>query len=307
MRFGLVVLVLLALTVGYGWLGFYQVEPDQQAVVLRLGRYNRTVGPGPHFHAWGIERVERARVTVTKKEEFGYRTTAAGPPPEYEDRPDEKLMLTSDENLVNVEFVLQYRIIDLASYLFKVDDVTAVIRDVSHAAMREVVAKSEIDGVLTKDKGPIEEEGRTRIQELLDGYGAGVRIQRVQLQDVEPPELVKDAFADVASAQQDRERLILEARGYAEQVVPQARGEAQETVSQAKAYRETRIRRSEGEAERFKALLVEYQRAPTVTRERLYLETLELVLPRMEKVIVQEGQSEKVLPYLPLNRRGVVK
>ena len=302
----LIVVLLLGILGGvYAWAGLFQVEPDEQAAVLLLGRYARTVEPGLRWHMLGLERVEKQRVTLTQELEFGYRTTSPGPPPEYEDRPEEKRMLTGDANLADVEFVIQYRIVNLADYLFRVKDVPQVIRDVSQAVMREVVAKSPIDDVLTAVKGPIQDEAQVRIQQVLDGYGAGVRIQSVQLQDVEPPGPVQDAFADVASAEQDRETLILEAQGYADQVVPRARGEAQELLNQARAYRETRVLVSRGKAKRFEALLTEYQRAPEVTRERLYLETLESILPRMDKVIIQEGQSEKVLPYLPIGRKGL--
>jgi membrane protease subunit HflK len=306
-RLALVLVLVLVLAGAYVSMGFVQIEPDEQGVVLLLGRFVRTLEPGPRWHARWLERVEKRRVTVTLEQEFGYRTVAPGPPPEYEDRPEEKRMLTGDANLADVEFVIQYRISDLAKYLFKVKDVPKVIRDVSQAAMREVVAKSPIDDVLTAVKGPIQDEARERIQEVLDSYVTGVLIQTVQLQDVEPPDPVKDAFADVASAEQDRERLILEAQGYADQVVPRARGEVQELLNQAQAYRETRVLLSRGEAKRFKAMLSEYERAPEVTRERLYLETLEAILPRMEKVIIEEGHSEKVLPYLPLGRKEVVR
>lgn len=288
--------------VAYGYVSFYQVQPDEQVVVVRLGRYARTVGPGLHWYARGIERIEKRRVTLTLEEEFGYRTVSPGPPVQYEDRPAEKRMLTGDSNLVDVEFAVQYRIGDLANYMFNVREVREILRDVAQATMREVVAKSPIDDVLTEVKGPIEDEAHARIQEVLDGYGAGIVIQTVQLQDVEPPDPVKDAFADVASAKQDRERLVLEARGYADQVVPRARGEAQELLHQASGYREARILGSRGDADRFLALLSEYKRAPFVTRARLYLETLEMVLPGMEKVIVEEGQADHVLPYLPLGR-----
>lgn len=302
----LIALLFLGILGGvYAWAGLFQVAPDEQAVVLRLGKYKRTVEPGLRWHARGLERIYKQRVTITQELEFGYRTKSLGPPPEYEDHPEEKRMLTGDANLVDVEFVVQYRIIDLFDYLFRVQDVPKVIRDVSQAAMREVVAKSPIDDVLTAVKGPIQDEAGVRIQQLLDGYRAGVRIQSVQLQDVEPPDPVQAAFADVASAEQDRERLILEAQGYADQVLPRARGEGQELLSQARAYRETRVLLSRGEAKRFEALLTEYKRAPEVTWERLYLETLESILPRMEKVIIEEGHAEKVLPYLPIGRRGV--
>jgi membrane protease subunit HflK len=299
----LAVLVLAALVGVYASVGFFEVAPDEQAVVLRLGRYARTVEPGLRWHPVLIEKVEKRRVTVTLEEEFGFRTVSAGPPPEYEERPEEKSMLTTDANVVNVEFVVQYRIADLPSYLFRVRDARDVIRDVAQSVVREVVAKHSVDGVLTEAKGPIEEEAERTMQAVLDSYEAGVEIQNVQLQDVAPPEPVRDAFAEVASAQQDRERLILEAQGYADQIVPQARGEAMRIVNEASAYREKRILEAQGETDRFNALLTEYRKAPEVTRERLYLETLQKILPGMEKVIIEEGQADKVLPYFPLPRR----
>jgi len=282
--------------------GWFEVAPDEQAVVLRLGRLARSVGPGLHWHARFLERYEARAVTATLQEEFGYRTLDPGPPPKYEDRPDEKRMLSGDANLVNVEFVVQYRIADLASYLFRVADPPAVIRDVGESAMREVVAQRPIDDVLEATKGPIESEARERMQQTLDGYGAGVEVLAVRLQDVVPPDEVREAFADVAGAGQDRERMILEARGYADQVLPAARGQASEKTAQARGDKEGRVLIARGEAERFSALLAEYQLAPAITRERLWLETVEAILPGMEKVIVEEGGTDRVLPYLPLGR-----
>ncbi len=289
---------------GYAAVGWFQVAPDEGAVVLRLGRLARTLGPGLHWHAAGLERVEVRPLTATLQQEFGYRTLEGGATPRYEDRPDEKHMLSGDANLVNVEFVVQYRIGELAAYLFHVADPSAVLRDVALASMREVVGQRPIDDVLEQTKGPIEAEARERIQAALDAAGAGIEVQGVRLQDVDPPDEVKDAFADVAGAAQDRERALLEAQGYAESVVPKARGEASERTNEARAYRERRVLAAQGEADRFRALLAEYQKAPAITRERLYLETLEAILPGMEKVILEGAQSERVLPYLPLGRAG---
>jgi membrane protease subunit HflK len=184
-----------------------------------------------------------------------------------------------------------------------VDAPDLVIRDVAQAALREVVSRRPIADSLTQKRAEVAVAARDRIQEVLDSYAAGIKVQSVQLQDVEPPEAVADAFADVTSAEQDRERLILEARGYAAEVVPRARGEAEELLNQAKGYRDSRVLRASGEAERFSALLEEYRKAPAVTRERLYLETLEQVLPGVHMVIIEEGSGENVLPYLPLDRR----
>ncbi len=298
----LVALVVLALATGYAVIGFFSVEPDEEAVILRLGRYLRTDGPGLHWYAFGLETFEKRRVTMSEQMEFGFRTIDPGPPPSYEERPNERRMITHDENLLAVEFVVQYRISDLYQYLFKVQDSKSVIRDVSETVMRELVALHKIDEVMTDVRGPIQSDAEHEIQRVLDLYGAGVRIQTVQLQDVEPPEPVKDAFAAVASAVQDRERLILDARGHAEQVIPEARGQAEQTVNEAKAYHAERTLIAEGETERFTALLSEYRRQPEVTRQRLYIETLEQVLPGIDKVVIEEGHREKVLPYLPIGR-----
>ncbi|MEE9279793.1 MAG: FtsH protease activity modulator HflK [Myxococcota bacterium] len=299
-----VVLVLMAAVGGYLSMGVYEVKPDEQAVVLRLGAYDRTSESGLQWYAPWLERVEIQRVTVTREEEFGYRTITPGPPAQYEDQPEEKRMITGDENLVSLEFVVQYRIASLRDYLFNVaPPVEDLVRDVSQAAIRAVVGQRRTDEVLTEARGPIEVSTHQRIQDVLDGYGAGIRIQSVQLQDVQPPESVKEAFAEVTSAEQDRERMVLEARGYADKVVPEARGAAAELLNQARGYKESHVLRAQGEADRFLALLTEYRKAPEVTRSRLYIETLEEILPRMEKVIMEQGNTDRILPYLPLGRR----
>ena len=285
--------------------GFYDVAPDEQAVVLRFGRYARTVPPGKfHWYARGPETLFKERVTTLLRDEFGYRTKSPGPPPEIEEHPAEKVMLTGDENLVDVDFVVQYRIGNLRDWLFGIrsEERADALRETARAAARAVVARTPIDVVQTQ-RGPIQEEIRTQLQQLLDSYHAGVRVDSVNLQDVDPPEAVREAFADVASAEQDRERAVLEAQGYADKVVPEARGRAEEALNQARAYRQRRILESEGEAARFTALLAEYKRAPDVTRERLYLETMEQILPKMDKVILENGSAERVVPYLPLERR----
>jgi membrane protease subunit HflK len=303
------VLVLLAAIGVWAATGFYDVAPDEQAVVLRLGRYQRTVDPGRFlWHAQGLESVFKQRVTTTLREEFGYRTKSLGPPPEIEEHPEEKAMLTGDENLVDVDFVVQYRIGDLRDWLFGIrsEERDDVIRDAARASVRAVIGRSSVDLVLTQ-RGPIQDEIRNLLQSQLDGYRAGVHVQSVQLQDVDPPAAVRDAFADVASASQDRERSVLEAQGYADKVVPEARGRAEEVLNQSRAYREQRILEAEGQVSRFSALLTEYQRAPAVTRERLYLETMEQILPGMDKVIMEEDPADRVVPYLPLERRGAAK
>ena len=327
-------LIVLGLAGLYFSLGYVQIEPAEQAIVLRLGRYVRVLEPGLRFYLPGIERIERERLTI-QREEFGYRTgppeegapRPAPPPPvappettpgeaapsgtpepevatplPYDERPDERRMLTGDNNLVDVEFVVQWQIRDLGDFRFNAEDPRALIRDVSQSVVRAVVGKRPIDDVLFAGKSQIEAQATTRIQEIADAYELGVRIRGVQFQEVKPPAVVADAFRDLESAGQDKERLVLEAQGYRDQVVPQARGQADELIAQAEAYKGAKILGAEGEATRFSSLLVEYRRAPDVLRERLYLETLEKILPRMDKVIM-DGGGERLLPYLPLERR----
>ena len=306
-RFATLLILMGAIGI-YGFRGIYEVEPDEEAVVLRLGTWNRTSEPGLHWYAPWLERAEIRRVTVTREEEFGFRTLTPGPPAQYEDQPEEKRMITGDENLVSLEFVVQYRIASLRDYLFNVKPpVEDLVRDVSQEAIRAVVGRRLTDEVLTEARGPIEASTRQRIQTVLDSYGAGIYIQSVQLQQVQPPDPVKDAFAEVTSAEQDRERMVLEARGYADKVVPEARGTAAEMLNQAQGYQESHILLAQGEADRFLALLAEYRKAPEVTRSRLYIETLEEILPQMEKVIMEQGNTDRILPYLPVGRRDAAR
>ena len=297
----LVLLVALGLWVSRG---FYDVAPDEQAIVLRLGRYSTTVSPGQfRWHAPGIDRVLKQRVTAVLREEIGY-TTAGAPPGGSIEHPEEKRMLTGDENVIFADFFVQYRIASLRDYLLnlRADERQAVIREAARAAVRSAVAQNSVDQVMTA-KDAIHESARRELQRLLDAYGAGVRIETVQFQDVDPPEPVREAFADVTSAQQDRERAVLEAQGYADKVVPEARGRAEEALNLSRAYKERRVLEAQGEAQSFAAVLDQYKKAPEVTRQRLYLETLEQILPKMDKVIVEKGSADQVLPYLPLGRR----
>lgn len=279
------------------YFGYVQVEPDEKAIVLRLGRFHRSLDPGPAFHWPFFEKVERARVTI-EREEFGYR--ASGGEGGDEERPEERRMLTGDTNLVDVEFAVVWRITELSKYRLRVKDVPGLIRANAQASMRAVVAQQSIDEILTTAKGSIEDLARESIQAALDGYQAGVSIDAIELRRVLPPEQVRESFRDVTSAEQEKSRLVLEAQAYAESVVPVAKGEAEALLNQAKSYFERRVMASRGEAERFNALLVEYAKAPNVTRERLYLETLEAVLPGMEKIIIDSKYADRVLPYLPL-------
>jgi len=283
--------------------GIYFVGPDEQGVVLRFGKVVATTPSGPHWHIpWPVERAIKPKVTIIRKIEVGFRTVIVGPPARYQEVSTEALMLTGDENIVSLQFIVQFRILDAYKYLFKIRDPMGTIKDASEAAMREVIGTHLIDDALTEKKGEIQDEAHQLLQEILDSYESGLQVVTINLQDVDPPEEVSDAFKDVINAQQDKERLINEAKGYRNDLVPKARGDAAKKVNEAEAYQEAKIKEAEGDANRFTQLLAEYQKARTVTRKRLYLETMEEVLPKVEKIIIGGPAGRNVLPYLPLHQ-----
>ena len=293
-----VVLVLLAL-----WLlsGIYIVQPDEAGVVKRFGAVSRTVQPGPHYHLpYPIETVLRPKVTKIHRLEIGFRTVRPEPPAQYQEVPKEALMLTGDENIVSLEFIVQYRIKDAMNYLFKVDDVERTIKASAEAAIREVIGKNRIDEVLTSGKAKLQDETRLLLQQILDDYTAGVHIVAVQLQDVRPPEPVSAAFKDVASAREDKDKLINQSQGYRNDIIPKAEGEAAQTVNQAQGYAEARIKRAQGEADRFLETLAEYRKGKDVIRKRIYIETMEEVLAGVDKYVFDGKGAGQVLPLLSL-------
>ena len=290
------------------WLasGIFIVGPDERGIVLRFGKVVREVGPGPSWHLpWPIEEVLKPSVTQIRKEEFGFRTIDVGPPARYRPVEPEALMLTGDGNIVKLEFIVQYRVKpepDAATnFLFNVRDPRGTLRVAAEAAMRQVVGSNKIDDALTDERQRIQTEAQETMQAILDSYASGIQIVTIQLQDVQPPDEVSDAFKDVISAEQDKERMINEARGYANDVVPKARGQAARLINQADGYRQAKIQRAQGESERFLALLEEYSKAKSITRKRLYLEAMEEILPDVDKVLIDEAGSQ-VVPYLPLER-----
>lgn len=291
------------------WLlsGIFIVAPDERGIVLRFGEVVREADPGPSYHLpWPIEEVLKPSVTQIRKEEFGFRTVSIGPPARYRDEDNEALMVTGDENIVKLQFIVQYRIKQdpngPADFLFNVRDTEKTIRDAAEAAMREVIGRDEIDDALTEGKDRIQNDAQILLQHILDLYDMGVEVATVKLQDVDPPDQVADAFKDVISAQQDRERLINESRGYANDVVPKARGQAAQLLNEADAYAQAKVNEAEGAASRFNALYEEYAKAPGVTRTRLYLETMEEVLGRSNMLILDDTAGEHVVPYLPLDQ-----
>jgi membrane protease subunit HflK len=287
--------------------GFYIVAPDQRAVVLRFGEAVREADSGPHWKLpWPIEEVIRPSVTSIRKAEIGFRTVDPGPPAQYRDVSDESLMLTGDENIVNAEFIVQYRVrpggTGVQDFLFNVRAPEQALPAAAEAAMREVVGRTKIDEVLTDDRERIQTEAQELLNTVLERYQAGIEVVTVKLQDVGPPEAVSDAFKDVIGAQQDRERLINEARGYANDVVPRARGEAAQIVNEAESYGESRVREARGAAERFAALATAAAPAKEMTRRRLWTETMEQVLPRMNTIVIDEKATGQVMSYLPLDQ-----
>ncbi len=285
--------------------GIFIVNPDEEGVVLRFGKYVRTVGPGPHYHLpIPIETVYKPKVTQILRGEVGFRSVGQGSTfqqGQLRTVPEEASMLTGDENIVNVQFSVQYKISDPVEYLFNVTNQAAVVRNAAEAAMREVIGKSMIDSALTDGKIRIQGDATALLQEILNRYEVGVQIIAVQLQDVHPPQEVIDAFKDVASAREDKSRIINEAEAYRNELLPKARGEAAEIVNQAEASKETLIQSATGRAKRFLAVLEEYNKAQDITKQRLYFETMENILYNAkDKVIVPHGAAEKMLPLLPI-------
>jgi len=292
-RIGIALSLLGGLAAWEALTGYYQLTAGEAAVVLRLGRYERTEDrEGPHLMLpFPIETRDVVHVGVSQRRDFGDAEAADAT------RLAETAMQTGDNNIVLVEFVVQYRVGNPFDQLYRVADSERLLAEAAQAAMREVVGRYTIDGVIGERKGAVASEAAELLQELLDRYQAGIGVEAVELQEVQPPGPVREAFDDVLAASQDRNRAVNEAEGYANEVIPRARGEASERVAAAQGYRDAKIADATGEASRFLALAVEYQRAPAVTRRRLYLETLEVVLPEAEKVILEPGTA---LPYLPL-------
>ena len=284
---------------------YYQVEPDEVAVIQRFGAYDRTAEPGPHLRLpFGIETVTKVPVQRQLKMEFGFRTKTAGVQTTYEEPTPqtqaESLMLTGDLNVAVVEWIVQYRIKDPRAYLFHVREVSDTFRDMSEAAMREVVGDHSVDEVLTIGRESIAQLAKVELQRLCELYGTGIEVQQLVLQDVNPPDPVKPAFNEVNQAIQEKERAINEAWADYNQVVPRAKGEAEQAVRAAEGYALERVNAAEGDAKRFAALYEEYRKAPAVTRKRIYLEAMAHILPKLGKKVVLDDDAKGILPLLQL-------
>lgn len=280
---------------------FYQISPEEVGVVLRFGKFSKTTQPGLHFKLpFGIDRVYKVATQRQLKQEFGFRTLSADIRSAKREEQDEALMLTGDLNAALVEWVVQYRVVDPEKYLFRVRNVTDTLRDISEAVMREVVGNRTVNEVLTVGRQEIADLVEQDIQRLLDEYETGITVEQVVLQNVNPPDAVKDSFNEVNRAQQEKETLINQAQAQYNQVIPRASGEALKTIEGAEGYALDRVNRSQGDAARFNDIYSAYRAAPEVTRRRLYLETMSRILPQMGKKIVVDDSLEGLLPLLQL-------
>jgi membrane protease subunit HflK len=296
-----VALVSIAVLAAWSYFGFYQIEPGQHAVILRFGLYARTVEePGLKWHLPPpIESHELVNVSSIEKEQFGFPSVGEADA----EQQLEGTVQTRDNNLAHVGFVVQYKIKNAFFSRYRVANPRDTLRDTAQAAIREVIGRTTIDGVLAERRAAVEQETEELLQVILDRYETGLLVDGVQLQEVQPPPEVQEAFDDVIAAAQDRSRAINEARGYANEVLPRARAESAELRQQAQGYRDAKVAEAQGSAARFSAVLEEYRKAPEVTRKRLYLETMEEILPGVEKIIIEPGTAS-VLPYLPLGQAG---
>jgi len=280
--------------------GVYIVNPNEEGVIRRWGKYRLSVGPGIYYHIpWPVERVDKPKITKIEKIEIGYRTIREGPPAVYKPVEEEALMLTGDMNIVDLWFIVQYRIKNARDYLFNVRNVKKTIKDVAEASMRQIIGDRGIDEALTIGKEEIQDKTEEKLQQILDLYKSGIDIVTVKLQDVHAPGEVKKAFEAVASAKEARERLVNEALGKYNEQIPKAKGEAEKTIREAEAYAVQRIKEAEGNAHRFLARLKEYKKAKSVTKDRLYLETMEDILPEIEKIVMPKT-AEGFIKFLNL-------
>ena len=291
--------VLIAILVIWLLTGIYVVGPDEVGVIRTFGEFTRVTQSGLNWKFPSpVETANTPKVTEVKRIEFGFRSLKNG---QYRTVEKESLMLTGDENIVDAEMIVQYKIKDPVKYLFNIVEPELTVREAAEASLRTVVGRNKIDETLTTGKFTIQEETKEQVQSILDKYESGIHIVAVQLQDVSPPKEVIGAFKDVASAKEDKNRMINQAEGYRNDVIPKARGEAEAMIRDAEGFKESRIKRAEGDATKFTTILKEYKKAKSITEKRLYLETMEKVLPGIDKIIVPDKESGNMLNLLNLN------
>ena len=297
--FGLIIIVVI-----WALSGLYRVLPDEQGVVLRFGKFVKTTQPGLNYHfPYPIESALTPKVTKVNRIDIGFRSerdSGFGTGGGVADVPEESLMLTGDENIVNIDFSVFWVIKDAGKFLFKIQDPEGTVKAAAETAMREVIARSNIQPILTEGRSVIEIDTQEIIQQILDEYNSGILITQVQTQKADPPDQVIDAFRDVQAARADMERSKNEAEAYANDVIPRARGEAAQILQAAEAYKKQVVAQAEGEASRFLSIYNEYAKAKVVTQERMFLETMEKVLADINKIIIDKNSGSGVVPYLPL-------
>ena len=295
--FFLILLILWLLT------GVYRVNPQEQGVVLRFGEWVRTTSPGLHYHLpTPIEKVITPDVTRENKIEIGYRSFGGGKA-NRRDVPDESKMITGDENNIDIDFIVFWKIADAGKYLFNLQDPPETVKVAAQSIMRDIIGQTKIQTALTEGRQEIQLKAKTTLQELLNEYEVGVEVRDVQLLSVDPPQEVIDAFNDVQRARQDRDTLINEAEAFRNDIVPRARGEAAQMIAQAEAYESQIVNRAKGDADRFVSVYNSYKNAPDVTISRIYLETMEKVLANVNKIIMDKSSSNSgIVPYLPIDK-----
>ena len=294
-------LIILVAVFIWGWQSIYQVEEGYQSIELRFGKFSQTVGAGLQFVAWPLEEKILVDTQQVRTVEVGYRNNS----PELK----EALMLTRDQNIVDVTMAVQYTIKSAEDLVFNVGDLAQrngmdlVVRSATESALREVVGSTDMDALLTTDRPLVDSETKDLLQKILDRYKAGIKIESIEIQDAKPPRDVRDAFDDVVRADQDRTKLTNQAEAYAKKLVPEARGEAARILQEAEAYKAKVVAEATGEAERFNKILTEYQKAPNITKKRLYIETMEDVLADSSKVLIDQGSGNgNSLMYLPIDK-----
>jgi len=288
--------------------GIYIVRPGEQGVVRFFGKAIWVTEPGPHYRIPSpIMQVDKVNVTEIRRIEIGFTTIYSGPPARYKFHPEESLMLTKDEQIVDAQIIVQYQVNDAEKFLFNVHDLegpSGALKDAAEVALRHVVGQRPIDDVLIGEKLQVEIEIKELLQTIMNGYDGGIHIMEAKLQTVQPPKQVAAAFSDVVSAKEDKDTLVKEADGYREDIMPKARGEAAQLILEAEGYKEARIKRAEGDTDRFLAIFAEYEKAKAVTKKRLYLETMEKVLPGMRKFVIDGETGGNLLQLLPLDERS---
>ena len=298
-------LIVAALVVAGGYASVYTVAPEETGVIQRFGRYVRLTGPGLHFKLpFGIEKVSKVKTGRNFQMEFGYRTVEAGVRSRFTERgfKEESLMLSGDLNVVDLQWTVQYKIGDPKDYLFQVKDVDSAIRDMSESVMRRVVGNRLFDFVLTVGRGEIADRVKVEMQKVLDSYRTGIQVVNVKMQNVTPPEPVEAAFNEVNEAEQERESKINQAQAAYNREIPKAKGSALETISQAEGYALERVNMAEGEAKRFLDVLKEYRQAKDVTKRRLYLESMNRLLDKVDEIYVIDADQKGLVPLLDLQK-----